>query len=70
MLLSILGGLIGIALGVGVSKALVYFLGWPVTLTSYSIILAFTFATIIGVFFGWVPCKESSKPYPYGCAEV
>jgi len=64
MLLSILGGLIGIALGVGVSKALVYFLGWPVTLTSYSIILAFTFATIIGVFFGWYPAKKAANLIP------
>jgi putative ABC transport system permease protein len=64
MLLSILGGLIGIALGVGVSKALVYFLGWPVTLTSYSIILAFTFATIIGVLFGWYPAKKAANLIP------
>jgi putative ABC transport system permease protein len=64
MLLSILGGLIGIALGVGVSKALVQFLGWPVTLTSYSIILAFTFATIIGVFFGWYPARKAANLIP------
>jgi len=64
MLLSILGGLIGIALGVGVSKALVQFLGWPVTLTSYSIVLAFTFATIIGVFFGWYPARKAANLIP------
>jgi putative ABC transport system permease protein len=64
MLLSILGGLIGIALGVGTSKALVQFLGWPVTLTSYSIILAFSFATIIGVFFGWYPARKASNLIP------
>ena len=64
MLLSILGGLIGIALGVGTSKALVQFLGWPVTLTSYSIILAFSFATIIGVFFGWYPAKKAANLIP------
>jgi putative ABC transport system permease protein len=64
MLLSILGGLIGIALGVGTSKVLVEFLGWPVTLTSYSIILAFTFSTIIGVFFGWYPAKKAANLIP------
>ena len=64
MLLSILGGLIGIALGVGASKALVQFLGWPVTLTSYSIVLAFTFATIIGVFFGWYPARKAANLIP------
>jgi putative ABC transport system permease protein len=64
MLLSILGGLIGIALGVGTSKALVQFLGWPVTLTSYSIVLAFSFATIIGVFFGWYPARKAANLIP------
>ncbi len=64
MLLSILGGFIGIALGVGTSRALVQFLGWPVTLTSYSIILAFSFATIIGVFFGWYPARKAANLIP------
>ena len=64
MLLSILGGLIGIALGVGASKALVHFLGWPVTLTSYSIVLAFTFAIVIGVFFGWYPARKAANLIP------
>lgn len=64
MLLSILGGLIGIAMGVGASKALVQFLGWPVTLTFYSILLAFTFATIIGVFFGWYPARKAANLIP------
>lgn len=64
MLLSIFGGLIGIAMGVGASKALVQFLGWPVTLTFYSILLAFTFATIIGVFFGWYPARKAANLIP------
>lgn len=64
MLLSILGGVIGIGLGVGASKALVQFLGWPVTITSYSIMLAFTFATIVGVFFGWYPAKKAANLVP------
>lgn len=64
MLLSILGGFIGIAMGVGASKALVQFLGWPVTITSYSILLAFTFATIVGIFFGWYPAKKAASLVP------
>ena len=64
MLLSILGGLIGIGLGVGVSKALVHFLGWPVTLTTYSIVLSFSFASIIGVFFGWYPARKAANLIP------
>ena len=64
MLLSILGGLVGIALGVGISEALVHFLGWPVTLTSYSIILAFSFASVIGVFFGWYPARKAANLIP------
>jgi len=64
MLLSILGGLIGIGLGVGISKALVQFLGWPVTLTTYSIVLSFSFASIIGIFFGWYPARKAANLIP------
>ncbi len=64
MLLSILGGLIGIALGAGASQALTKFLGWPISMTYYSIILAFTFSTIIGVFFGWYPARKAANLIP------
>jgi putative ABC transport system permease protein len=64
LLLSILGGLIGIGLGVGISKALVHFLGWPIMLTSYSIVLSFSFASIIGVFFGWYPARKAANLIP------
>jgi len=64
LLLSILGGAIGIALGVGASEMLVHFLKWPVTLTSYSVFLAFSFATIIGIFFGWYPARKAANLIP------
>jgi putative ABC transport system permease protein len=64
VLLSILGGIIGVAIGVGASEALAQFKGWPVMITSYSIFLAFSFAMIIGVFFGWYPARKAANLVP------
>ncbi len=62
--LSILGGLVGIALGVGVSTTLTQTLGWPTEITSTSIVLAFGFAATVGVFFGYYPARKAASLDP------
>jgi len=64
ILLSLLGGLIGAAFGVLSSKLFVAIMGWPVTVSSYSVVLAFSFAFIIGVFFGWYPAGKAARLIP------
>ena len=51
--LSLIGGLIGIALGVGGSMAMSVFGQWPMIVEINSVILAFGFAAAVGVFFGF-----------------
>ncbi|MBT3422040.1 MAG: FtsX-like permease family protein [Bacteroidetes bacterium] len=63
-LLSILGGIIGIGVGVLASKLVENILGWPVLITSSSIVLSFLFCTFIGVFFGWYPARKASSLNP------
>jgi putative ABC transport system permease protein len=63
-LLSLMGSLVGIALGVGGSLALAHFAGWEVVLRSEAIILAVASASIIGVFFGWYPARKASRLAP------
>jgi putative ABC transport system permease protein len=62
--LSILGGLIGTALGVGVSRAISGILGWPTLITPGSIGLAFGFAAFVGIFFGWYPARKAANLDP------
>ena len=62
--LSILGGLVGIALGVGVSNTLTQTLGWPTEITTTSIVLAFGFAATVGVFFGYYPARKAASLDP------
>ncbi|MBN1151299.1 ABC transporter permease [candidate division WOR-3 bacterium] len=64
VLLSLIGGLAGILLGVSASLTLSKILNWPVVITPYSIILSFSFASLIGIFFGWYPAKKASSLIP------
>jgi putative ABC transport system permease protein len=64
MLLSVLGGIIGVGLGIVASNIVENVLGWPVLITSNSIALSFLFCTFIGVFFGWYPARKASALNP------
>ncbi len=63
-LLSILGGIIGVGVGVLASNLVENILAWPVLITSNSIMLSFLFCTFIGVFFGWYPARKASALNP------
>ena len=58
--LSIAGGAIGIALGVGVSEFIALKAHWPILLSPRAILLAFGFSAAIGVFFGFYPAQKAS----------
>ncbi len=62
--LSILGGVVGIALGVLISRSLTQSLGWPTQITGGSILLAFGFAASVGVFFGYYPARKAANLDP------
>ncbi len=63
-LLSVLGGVIGVGLGIVASSIVENVLGWPVLITTDSIVLSFMFCTFIGVFFGWYPARKASALDP------
>jgi putative ABC transport system permease protein len=62
--LAAIGGVIGIALGYGASLAVGEFSGWRVELQPKAILLAFGFATAIGVFFGYYPARKAAALEP------
>ncbi len=62
--LSSVGGLIGIALGIGASKLLSIYASWPTLISLTSIAVAFLFSAAVGVFFGFYPAREASRLDP------
>ena len=62
--LSIVGGGIGVALGIGVSRVIARFAGWPVAINSSSIAVAFGFSALIGIFFGFYPARKAAAMDP------
>ncbi|HEY6193356.1 MAG TPA: ABC transporter permease [Bacteroidota bacterium] len=64
LVLSVLGGLLGIGLGVGGSGLISKIAGWPTFITANSIILAVFFSMLVGVFFGFYPARKASLLHP------
>ncbi|MGH7355082.1 MAG: ABC transporter permease [Candidatus Rokuibacteriota bacterium] len=62
--LSLIGGIIGIAVGLGGSHAISYFAGWRTLISAESIVIAFGFAAAIGVFFGFYPARKAARLDP------
>jgi putative ABC transport system permease protein len=60
IVLSLIGGTLGIALGLAGSKALSMIAGWPTTVSVLSVLLSFSFSGMVGVFFGFYPAYKAS----------
>jgi len=64
ILLSSLGGIIGVLLGVGASELISYYNGWPVLVSTSSVIVAVAFSAAVGVFFGFYPARKAAMLDP------
>lgn len=64
ILLSVTGGLIGVAIGIGSSYLVKNILSWPIDIEVYTIALSFLVCTATGIFFGWYPAKKASDLDP------
>ena len=64
VVLSVLGGLIGIVFGVLTAYILSAVLSWPYIVSSLSIVLSFFVCVAVGVFFGWYPAKRAANLDP------
>lgn len=64
VVLSLLGGGIGIVGGVGVSRAVTELLEWPTIITAESVLVAVGFSAAVGVFFGFWPAWKASNLDP------
>lgn len=64
IIISITGGLIGVALGITASKVITLTLGWPTMVSQSSILLSFMVCALTGVFFGYYPAQKASRLDP------
>ena len=64
MILSGLGGAIGVALGVGLSEVLAYLNGWNTAIPAWSIFAGLGGSALIGVVFGYFPASKASQLDP------
>ncbi len=64
VLMSFIGGISGVILGIGISVLITLFSGWTVIISLFPIVLATTFSLIVGVVFGLWPAKKASNLDP------
>lgn len=64
VLISLLGGLIGIAFGFGMSRLIAWLAGWSTVTTFSSILLAFVFSVSVGLLFGIYPARKAARLDP------
>ena len=64
IVLSMVGGVIGIGLGLGLSQGVTLWMSWPTKVSPEAVAVAFVFAAVTGVFFGFYPARKAAALDP------
>jgi putative ABC transport system permease protein len=64
VVLSVVGGVIGILSGMGASYLITQTLGWPVLVSPTAILAAVVFSMAVGIFFGFYPARKAARLDP------
>ena len=64
ILISVTGGIIGVAFGIGSTLAVAGIMKWPTIITMQSLAISFTVCAITGIFFGWYPARKAASLDP------
>ncbi len=64
IVLSMVGGVIGIGLGLGLSRGVTLWMSWPTKVSPEAVAVAFIFAAVTGVFFGFYPARKAAALDP------
>jgi len=64
LVLCMMGGLIGVALGAGAAWGMQRLLGWSVSVGMTSVVIAFLFSAAVGLLFGVWPARRAATLDP------
>ena len=64
IVLSLMGGTVGIILGIAFSLAIPAFLGWPTLVSMMAIVGSVLFSAAVGIFFGYYPARKAASLDP------
>ena len=64
IVMSVLGGLVGLALGFGGAMLLAHLTGWTVSTPTSAVLIAVGFSGAVGVFFGYYPARKAAGLNP------
>jgi putative ABC transport system permease protein len=64
IVMSVLGGAVGLAVGVGGASVLAHFTGWSTSVPVQAVALAIGFSAAVGVFFGFYPARKAAALDP------
>jgi putative ABC transport system permease protein len=64
LVLCLVGGLAGVAVGVAVSASLASLAGWPILITPGAPVAALGFAVLVGAIFGYYPARKAAMLHP------
>jgi len=64
IVLSLVGGLIGIGLGIIGSKVMAYFTEWSIVISYSALLMSFSFSAAVGIFFGFYPARKAARLNP------
>lgn len=64
IIMTTIGGILGVGAGIGISLLLTKLIGWPTIISTPAVAAAFSFSLVVGIFFGLYPANKASKLNP------
>jgi len=70
LILSVLGGLIGVALGIGLARIVTFFADWETIVPIWGVTLSFVVSALVGIVFGIYPARAAAKLDPIAALQA
>ncbi len=64
LVLSLLGGAVGVLVGIGGARGLTALMDWPTVISADAVAMAFAIAATVGIVFGYYPARRASRLDP------